>query len=112
MNYFCIQEHPWGRTTFFDVRTRISLVAVSTLKSYFTERVLPPIRINTKLREDPGHKKTIYEYAPDSRGAQDYARLTEKVVEMCDAAEQQTMNDPPPAVEQTESLGSAPQTRI
>ena len=98
--------------TFFDVRTRISLEAVSTLKSYFKERVLPPIRINTKLREAPGHKKTIYEYAPDSRGAQDYARLTEKVVEMCDAAEQQTMNDPPPAVEQTESLGSAPQTRI
>ena len=85
--------------TFFDVRTRISIEAVNTLKSYFKERVLPPIRINTKLREAPGHKKTIYEYAPDSRGAQDYRRVVEKVVEMCDeieAKERQTNPVPQP----------------
>ncbi len=67
--------------TFFDVRTRISVEAVNTLKSYFKDRVLPPIRINTRLREAPGHKKTIFEYAPDSRGSQDYRRLVESVVE-------------------------------
>jgi chromosome partitioning protein len=98
--------------TFFDVRTRISIESVSTLKSYFKERVLPPIRINTKLREAPGHKKTIYEYAPDSRGAQDYARLTERVVEMCDAAEQDATPSAPPGIEQTQALGTAASSRV
>jgi len=93
--------------TFFDVRTRISLEAVSTLKSYFKERVLPPIRINTKLREAPGHKKTIYEYAPDSRGAQDYRRLVERVVEMCDEADQASTPDVPPSLERAQGLGTA-----
>lgn len=97
--------------TFFDVRTRISIESVSTLKSYFKERVLPPIRINTKLREAPGHKKTIYEYAPDSRGAQDYVRLTERVVEMCDAAEQEAPPSVPPGIEQTQALGTASSSR-
>ena len=73
--------------TFFDVRTRISVEAVNTLKSYFKDRVLPPIRINTRLREAPGHKKTIFEYAPDSRGSQDYRRLVESVVDFYDKPE-------------------------
>ncbi|MGC6419036.1 MAG: AAA family ATPase [Bradymonadia bacterium] len=73
--------------TFFDVRTRISVEAVNTLKSYFKDRVLPPIRINTRLREAPGHKKTIFEYAPDSRGSQDYRRLVKSVVDFYNANE-------------------------
>lgn len=97
--------------TFFDVRTRISLEAVSTLKSYFKDRVLPPIRINTKLREAPGHKKTIYEYAPDSRGANDYRRLVEKVVEMCDATDVAETPEMPPSLERAQSLGTATVTR-
>lgn len=63
--------------TFYDVRNRISKDAVSALKSYFKERVLPPIRVNARLKEAPSHKKTIFEYAPDSHGAQDYAAVVE-----------------------------------
>jgi chromosome partitioning protein len=101
--------------TFFDVRTRISVEAVNTLKSYFKDRVLPPIRINTRLREAPGHKKTIFEYAPDSRGSQDYRRLVESVVEFyenrsTDASQDHEidMSEPPPPAlsEQEDERGS------
>ncbi|MHC4837000.1 MAG: ParA family protein, partial [Planctomycetota bacterium] len=71
--------------TFYDMRTRISQESVNTLRAYFKERVLPAIRLNTRLREAPGHKKTIFEFDPDSRGAQDYRRLVKKIIEMCEA---------------------------
>jgi chromosome partitioning protein len=63
--------------TLYDRRNRISHESVSTLRGYFKEKVLPPIRINTKLKEAPSHKKTIFEYAPSSNGARDYGRLVE-----------------------------------
>ena len=58
--------------TFYDLRTRISRQVLAVLESYFGERVLPPIRVNTLLREAPADGKTIFEYAPKSRGAEDY----------------------------------------
>ncbi len=61
--------------TFYDRRNRISHEAVRTLKDYFGDKVLPPIRINTRLKEAPSHRMTIFEYAPDSAGAKDYMRL-------------------------------------
>lgn len=69
--------------TFYDKRTRISQEAISTLKAYFREKVLPPIRINTRLKEAPSHKQTIFEYAPQSRGAQDYRILVQRIIEIC-----------------------------
>ncbi|MCB9523340.1 MAG: ParA family protein [Myxococcales bacterium] len=72
--------------TFFDMRTRISVEAVGTLKAYFKDRVLPPIRVNTRLKEAPSHKKTIFEYAPDSRGAKDYRKLVQRVIHLCSAS--------------------------
>ncbi len=69
--------------TFYDMRTRISVEAVKTLEAYFKDRVLPPIRVNTRLKEAPSHKKTIFEYAGDSHGAEDYRNLVKRVVELC-----------------------------
>jgi len=66
--------------TFYDVRNRISKEAVQALTAYFKERVLPPIRVNTKLKEAPSHKKTIFEYDADSTGAKDYAVVADWVV--------------------------------
>jgi len=63
--------------TFYDVRARISVDAVQNLRQYFKERTLPPVRINTKLKEAPSLKKTIFELAPDSHGARDYARVVQ-----------------------------------
>lgn len=61
--------------TFYDQRNRISDEAVKAMKSHFGDRVLPPIRINTRLKEAPSHQQTIYDYAPQSRGASDYRAL-------------------------------------
>jgi len=61
--------------TFYDQRNKISHEAVQTLREYFKDRVLPPIRVNTRLKEAPSHRLTIFEYAADSSGAQDYMRI-------------------------------------
>ncbi len=70
--------------TFYDRRNKISNEAVNSLRGYFKDKVLPPIRINTRLKEAPSHKKTIFEYAPDSHGARDYRRLVDYVISQSD----------------------------
>jgi len=67
--------------TMYDARRRVSKQVVKLLKD-LGPRVAKPIRIDTQLSEAPGYGKTIFEYAPRSRGAVDYARLTETVAEM------------------------------
>ena len=66
--------------TFFDSRTNLAREAVETLRGHFKERLFDPIRRSTRLAEAPSHRKTIFEYAPDSHGAEDYRRLVERVV--------------------------------
>ena len=61
--------------TFFDVRNRISNDAIKALQKRFGDTCLPPVRINTRLREAPSARQTIFEYAPESNGAKDYAQL-------------------------------------
>ena len=63
--------------TFYDVRNRLCLDALTYLRKTFGERALPPVRVNTKLAEAPSKRKTIFEYAPDSNGAKDYIRVVE-----------------------------------
>jgi chromosome partitioning protein len=72
--------------TFFDVRNTIARDSVAALTEHFGERCLPPIRVNTKLREAPSAKQTIFEYAPESHGALDYSVLVDHVVRMRGAA--------------------------
>ncbi len=62
--------------TFYDGRARITHDVVRNLREHFGEKVLAPIRMNTRLKEAPSHKKTIYEHAPDSPAGEDYMRLT------------------------------------
>lgn len=66
--------------TFFDIRNRISHLILQDLQKNFQEKCLPPIRINTKLREAPIHRMSIFEYAPDSHGAEDYNLLVDKIL--------------------------------
>jgi chromosome partitioning protein len=63
--------------TFFDARARICRDAVDALKEHFGDRVLPPIRQATRLKEAPAQGKTIFEYAPESNAAEDYARVVD-----------------------------------
>lgn len=65
--------------TFYDHRLRKDTEAMQTLEQHFAGQIAEPIRMNVKLAEAPGHQKSIYEYAPSSPGALDYARLVERV---------------------------------
>ncbi|MHB8576835.1 MAG: ParA family protein [Dehalococcoidia bacterium] len=65
--------------TFYDSRDRKSRQAVSLLSQHYNGVVSAPIRKNVRVSEAAGHHKTIFEYAPQSIGAEDYARLTDSV---------------------------------
>ena len=66
--------------TFFDARINLAKETVETLRSHFKERLFDPIRRSSKLAEAPVHRKTIFEYAPDSHGAEDYRRLVAQLM--------------------------------
>ena len=66
--------------TFYDMRLRIAREAIRTLEKHFPGKVLPPVRVNTRLREAPATRKTIFEHAPNSHGAEDYRRLVEWIL--------------------------------
>jgi chromosome partitioning protein len=66
--------------TFYDGRTRLAREAHDTLLKHFKDRCLQPIRRSTRLAEAPSHKQTIFEYAPDSIGADDYRRAVEALM--------------------------------
>lgn len=62
--------------TLYDVRTNLSREVVSEIREYFGTRVFETvIHTNVKLAEAPSHGQTIFEYAPDSRGAEDFRKL-------------------------------------
>jgi chromosome partitioning protein len=67
--------------TFYDARARICRDAVEALREHFGDRVLPPIRQATRLKEAPAQGKTIFEFAPESNAAQDYARVVDLLVD-------------------------------
>jgi chromosome partitioning protein len=67
--------------TFYDARARICRDAVDTMRSHFGERVLSPIRSTIKIKEAPAQGRTIFEYAPDSNAAEDYARVVDRLID-------------------------------
>jgi chromosome partitioning protein len=71
--------------TFFDTRNRIARDAREALEKYFGERCLPPIRVNTKLREAPSSRMSIFEYAAESNGAEDYRVVVRHVLGLASA---------------------------
>ena len=66
--------------TFYDARHKLGREVTDTLKAKFGELCFPPVRANMKLREAPAAKQSIFEYAPDSHGAEDYSALVERVL--------------------------------
>lgn len=53
--------------TFLDRQTNESVVQLQALVQKFGKLVLPPVPVDTRLRECPAYGKTIWEYAPSSR---------------------------------------------
>jgi chromosome partitioning protein len=66
--------------TFFDARARICRDSLDALKEHFGDRVMPPIRTATRLKEAPAQGKTIFEFAPDSNASEDYRRIVDLLV--------------------------------
>ena len=66
--------------TFYDGRVKLAKEAVDTLKGHFKDQLFPPIRRSTKLAEAPSHRQTIFEYASDSHGAEDYRVLVDRFI--------------------------------
>lgn len=50
------------------------------LRETFPHLLTEPIRVDIRLSESPSHDSTIYEYAPKSRGAADYDKLTKHIM--------------------------------
>jgi chromosome partitioning protein len=66
--------------TLFDGRKNLNNEVVDHIQDYFGDKVFDTlIRDNVALAEAPSHHKTIFEYAPDSYGAEDYDALAREI---------------------------------
>lgn len=63
--------------TMYDARARICRDALDSLQKHFGDKCLPPVRHNVRLKEAPSKKKTIFEHAPGSHGAEDYLAVVD-----------------------------------
>jgi len=66
--------------TLYDKRNKVCKQALSKLQSEYYELVSDPIHMNSKLKEAPSVKQSIYEYAKTSSGARDYHALVKHVI--------------------------------
>jgi chromosome partitioning protein len=64
-----------------DNRKRLARAVADTIRTYFGDLVFDTvIRSNVALAEAPANGQTIFEYAPKSTGAEDYASLAEEIL--------------------------------
>lgn len=67
--------------TFYDRRVKKSEEILTQLQAFYQDKVCSPIRYSVRLSEAPGFGQTIFEYAPASPGAEDYQKLTERILQ-------------------------------
>lgn len=63
--------------TFHDPRTNLSWEILAALREVYGPRVLPPVRVDTRMKEASCARKTIFEYDRRSRSARDYIKVCE-----------------------------------
>jgi len=67
--------------TMCDERKIIRRESINEINRYFSDVVFDTrIRVDVKLEEAPSHMKSIFKYAPESHGAEDYMNLAKEVV--------------------------------
>lgn len=66
--------------TFYDKRYKKSRHVLESLSRTFPGKITPPIRSCIAISEAAGYNKTIFEYAPNSKGGLDYKILSEEVL--------------------------------
>ncbi|MFT5198534.1 MAG: chromosome partitioning protein [Planctomycetota bacterium] len=65
----------------YDSRLKLAREVLAELRRFFPGKVYPtPVRTNVRLAESPSHGMTIFEYAPGSNGAKDYAAMGEELL--------------------------------
>lgn len=66
--------------TFYDLRVKKSKEILDQLKLHYNGMLCQPIKYSVKLSEAPGFGQTIFEYGPNSTGAEGYKMLTQRVM--------------------------------
>lgn len=67
--------------TMVDKRTRIARDAIREIRGHFGKAVFRTlIARNVRLEESPAYRESIFSFAPSSRGASDYRRLSQEVL--------------------------------
>jgi len=66
--------------TFFDKRNKKSKDILESLERVFPGFLSSPIRVSVAMSESTGHRKTIFEFDPLSKGAEDYTKLINEVL--------------------------------
>jgi len=68
--------------TLFDKRTNLARDIYKQVREVFGDKVFKTvIGKNVRLEESPAYKETIFTYAPDSSGAEEYAKLAREVMQ-------------------------------
>lgn len=67
--------------TMYDQRLKISKDTFSQIESNYYSLTSNPIRVDSKLKEAPKAKKSIFSYAPSSKGAHDYEELVKRIIQ-------------------------------
>jgi len=74
-------DQVFGLLTMFDQRNRLSRKIAKEVRSKFPGIVLETvIPRNIKLAEAPKYGKTVFQYAPKSKGAKAYERLAKEII--------------------------------
>jgi chromosome partitioning protein len=66
--------------TMYDKRNKICRECLSEIQNLFYEKVTVPVRVNTKLKEAVRKKRSIFAYAPSSRGAEDFKQVVRTIL--------------------------------
>ena len=66
--------------TMYDARTNLAQAVVEEVRGHFPATLRTVIPRSVRLSEAPSHGKTIFEYAPGSRGAEAYAQLAQELI--------------------------------
>jgi len=66
--------------TMFDKRSKLAHSSFAEIQNAFYDIVSDPIRVDSKLRECPLNKKSIFSYAKNSKGSKDYDKLVTSIV--------------------------------
>lgn len=67
--------------TMYDKRTVIAKDSINHIKKLFGKKVFKTIiSRNVRLEESPAYKESIFTFAPNSRGAEEYKKLAKEIV--------------------------------